>query len=90
MQPWNWNFGDGTNSTEQNPVHTYSKAGNYTVNLDSKQCKQYEVNICFNKSNEKYTFVTKWGSNGSDDGQFQGPYGVAVILRAMFMLPKLR
>ena len=28
-----WDFGDGTNSTEQNPMHTYSKAGNYTVNL---------------------------------------------------------
>jgi len=30
---WNWDFGDGTNSTEQNPEHTYSTAGNYTVNL---------------------------------------------------------
>ena len=30
---WKWNFGDETNSTEQNPVHIYSVAGNYTVNL---------------------------------------------------------
>ncbi len=30
---WNWNFGDGNNSTEQNPMHTYSAAGNFTVNL---------------------------------------------------------
>jgi len=30
---WNWGFGDGANSTEQNPTHTYSLAGNYTVNL---------------------------------------------------------
>jgi len=30
---WNWNFGDGTNSTEQNPVHTFSEKGEYTVNL---------------------------------------------------------
>ncbi len=30
---WNWDFGDGTNSTEQNPVHAYSTTGNYTVNL---------------------------------------------------------
>ncbi len=30
---WIWNFGDGTNSTEQNPVHVYSTAGNYTVKL---------------------------------------------------------
>ncbi len=30
---WSWNFGDGTSSTSQNPVHTYSAAGNYTVAL---------------------------------------------------------
>ncbi|AAM05160.1 DUF3344 domain-containing protein [Methanosarcina acetivorans] len=30
---WFWDFGDGANSTEQNPSHTYSAAGSYTVNL---------------------------------------------------------
>lgn len=30
---WNWSFGDGTYSTVQNPVHTYSEAGNYTIAL---------------------------------------------------------
>jgi len=31
---WKWNFGDETiNSTLQNPTHTYSRAGNYTVIL---------------------------------------------------------
>ena len=30
---WLWNFGDGTNSTEQNPVHTYTTAGTYNVSL---------------------------------------------------------
>jgi PKD repeat protein len=30
---WLWDFGDGTNATEQNPSHTYTAAGNYTVNL---------------------------------------------------------
>ena len=28
-----WDFGDGTNSTQHNPIHTYSIAGNYSVNL---------------------------------------------------------
>ncbi len=28
---WIWDFGDGAISTEQNPVHTYSTAGNYPV-----------------------------------------------------------
>ncbi|MBN1886664.1 MAG: PKD domain-containing protein [Thermoflexales bacterium] len=31
---WSWDFGDGTSSTDQNPpVHTYSNAGSYTVQL---------------------------------------------------------
>ena len=30
---WYWDFGDGTNSTIQFPVHLYDGEGNYTVNL---------------------------------------------------------
>ncbi len=30
---WNWNFGDGNTSNLQNPSHTYSSVGNYTVTL---------------------------------------------------------
>jgi len=30
---WDWNFGDGGTSTEQNPSHTYGSAGSYTVSL---------------------------------------------------------
>jgi PKD repeat protein len=30
---WEWDFGDNTYSTQQSPMHTYSGAGNYTVNL---------------------------------------------------------
>jgi len=30
---FHWTFGDGTSSDEQNPVHTYTTAGNYTVKL---------------------------------------------------------
>lgn len=28
-----WSFGDGSTSTEENPVHTYTEAGNYEVSL---------------------------------------------------------
>lgn len=31
-----WDFGDGTTSTEQNPLHVYSKSGYYTVKLNAK------------------------------------------------------
>ena len=30
---WSWDFGDETTSTNQNPNHTYSEAGDYTVIL---------------------------------------------------------
>jgi len=32
-ESWSWNFGDGATSTEQNPIHTYTTPGTYTVNL---------------------------------------------------------
>ncbi|HSQ94207.1 MAG TPA: PKD domain-containing protein [Methanoregula sp.] len=30
---WDWEFGDGGSSTEQNPLHTYTRAGNYDIRL---------------------------------------------------------
>ena len=30
---WYWTFGDGTSATTQNPVHTYTRGGAYTVVL---------------------------------------------------------
>ena len=30
---WDWDFGDGDNSTEQNPVHIYENGGYYTIKL---------------------------------------------------------
>lgn len=30
---WNWNFGDGTYSSDQNPDHTYAEAGTYGIQL---------------------------------------------------------
>ena len=33
VDTWEWDFGDGDTSTEQNPLHTYTSAGDYTVSL---------------------------------------------------------
>ena len=33
INSWNWSFGDGSSSTTQNPNHTYTNAGTYSVTL---------------------------------------------------------
>ncbi len=33
IETWDWDFGDGTTSTEQQPTHTYQDEGTYAVSL---------------------------------------------------------
>lgn len=33
VNSWSWDFGDGNTSTTQNPIHTYTNSGTYTVCL---------------------------------------------------------
>lgn len=33
IKSWNWDFGDGSTSTEESPTHEYTAYGNYTVSL---------------------------------------------------------
>ena len=33
ISSWLWDFGDGSTATSQNPTHTYSSSGNFTVSL---------------------------------------------------------
>jgi len=40
---YNWTFGDGATSTEENPVHTYSTQGSYTVTLITEYCGLYDT-----------------------------------------------
>ncbi|MGY2133239.1 PKD domain-containing protein [Hymenobacter sp. HD11105] len=37
ISSYEWNFGDGSTSTEANPAHTFRRAGNYTVTLSTPQ-----------------------------------------------------
>jgi len=48
---WTWDFGDGSNSTDQNPTHQYTTAGNYTVNLTVS-------NECGNDTVSKLNYIT--------------------------------
>jgi len=49
---WSWDFGDGTTSTEQHPIHAYAKPGNYVVILaitgpdgTSRRSKVWDVQV---------------------------------------------
>lgn len=51
---WNWEFGDGSISTDKNPLKTFSAAGNYTVKLSAISdfgCVASE-NVAINLSNK--------------------------------------
>jgi len=41
---WTWNFGDGGSSSVQNPVHSYSALGTYTVSLTAGSIAGSNVN----------------------------------------------
>lgn len=53
---WLWDFGDGTTSTKQNPTHTYSAPGNYTVKLTAS-------NLAGNNTVTKTNYITVLKSN---------------------------
>ncbi len=55
---WTWNFGDGTTSSLQNPVHTYSTQGNYTVSLS----------ISSANCSDSYTQSITVGNGGNPSG----------------------
>jgi PKD repeat protein len=40
---WSWTFGDGGSSSAQNPSHTYTQAGNYTVALTASNASGQDV-----------------------------------------------
>lgn len=64
IKSWHWDFGDGTTSEEQNPIHTYDRDfSHYVVTLEvegpsgkARQCKVWEVCVrdLKNPSNTNY------------------------------------
>ncbi len=53
-QQWQWDFGDGSTSTRQNPEHTYAQPGNYTVRLKA-------INTLGSDSLEQVAYVSITG-----------------------------
>ncbi len=53
-----WDFGDGTTSTEENPIHTYAAEGNYVINLTVNQYYG-----CIGNSSQSYQIVASTNDN---------------------------
>jgi PhoPQ-activated pathogenicity-related protein/chitodextrinase len=64
---WTWNFGDGIYSTERNPVHAYTKAGNYTVTLTVTSAAGDGVTsiVGFVQATERSTYSTIGAAGGA-------------------------
>ncbi len=66
---WNWDFGDGSNSTQKSPTHTYSKSGIYTVSLtvsnsNGTDSKLATINVVPKGSPApSYAYITNLNSN---------------------------
>ncbi|MES2431553.1 MAG: PKD domain-containing protein [Bacteroidota bacterium] len=60
---WAWDFGDGTTSTEQHPIHTYAAEGTYTVKL---VVFNYETGCDYETSQQVQIVNTKANFYASD------------------------
>ncbi len=62
---WSWTFGDSNTSTAQNPSHTYSSAGTYTVALTA-------TNAYGNNTNTKNNYITVNSGGSAPVANFSG------------------
>jgi PGF-pre-PGF domain-containing protein len=75
---WEWYFGDGSTSTESNPVHTYTLPGTYTVYLKTS-------NAYYHNTTAKSQYITANPISPSITANFTGfPYRGQGIVTTFF------
>ncbi len=67
---YSWDFGDGSGSNDENPVHSYASQGNYTVNLIvmDAEGESDAVSTSFRVKNRGNTSGSTGGDGGGDGG----------------------
>ncbi|UJP65736.1 T9SS type B sorting domain-containing protein [Mongoliitalea daihaiensis] len=74
---WEWEFGDGTTSTEKDPIHIYKQAGVYSVTLrafDMYGCSATQIHeVLVLKANEWVTIPSAFTPNGDGLNDFFKP-----------------
>ena len=65
---WNWDFGDGSNSTQRSPVHEYVDSGIYSVNLtatneNGTDSKLTTITVMQLVGIGPYAYITNSGDN---------------------------
>ena len=76
---WDWDFGDGSNSTDQNPTYTFKDTGLFTVRLEitnANQCKNDTQLMVFVEPAFSVTIPNAFSPNGDGLNDVWGPVGV--------------
>jgi len=71
IDSWDWTFGDGGTSSLQNPLHTYSDVGVFTVTLTVSGPGGSDMATCSNCINVSAA-VTNWDEFNWDQENWEG------------------
>lgn len=72
---FNWTFGDGSTSTQQNPAHTYSSPGSYEVTLTTRT----GLNYCMQSISKTIVVPEYPYANAGEDEEIPNGWSVDLI-----------
>ncbi|MCC7301815.1 MAG: PKD domain-containing protein [Bacteroidia bacterium] len=85
---WLWNFGDGNDTTQQNPCHAYADTGSYCITLEvenNEGCRS-QITYCVEVDPEVAIYVpSAFTPNGDANNELFLPEGIGVDSRDFHM-----